>query len=665
MQLKWIIIFIVFLLVCNIYIPEVFGFEVKTTHPRLVDIGKISKNNKTIDLLKREADYYMSSKSAELVKKKYNERKFIRLYSLLSELTGKEIYFKKAQQLIESLLNAPESKDDQQIRTRLQAYAYYYDLCFNILTDSEKERIQTKILWHIGWLDQHKYLRTSNFGGGHHHYANISTIIGGLAIYHEVPSVQKTVQALKINLTEGFQPFYKYLAEEDGGFHMWWGYSRYYIFDELEFCTIWRNATGENIFIKNQWLKNTAYFLIYGLRSDMTYWGTGDNSARYPGWIDRMLLKKIAGEYNNGNAKYLAERLKRQRKDWPGIDELFFNLLWKNDSIEPKSNENFPLVKEFKRVGTYVFREGWRGDNVSALFKNTPVYFGNHSHRDANSFAIWYKEDLAIDSGYYDEYGSEHWWNYYIRSIAHNTVLIYNPDEKFELWGKEYINDGGQRFIQEPHSQPYNVEDLKSEAFKVGETTLLENNDSYSYVVGDATDAYSSDKCELFKRHFIWFKNIKNWNHPIIVIFDEIVSTKPEFEKTWLLHSINRPKIEKNLITIKNGKGKLWNYVIEPRDFNIEVIGGEGHEFDVNGINYVPETDNLEDVQKWAGAWRVELKEKIQQKETHFLNVLIPTEESTKVPPKVEAVQNGVRVEDWEIKFDGSKLNIVQVKENE
>jgi len=42
-----------------------------------------------------------------------------------------------------------------------------------------------------------------------------------------------------------------------------------------------------------------------------------------------------------------------------------------------------------------------------------------------------YKGRLLIDSGQYDSYGSGHWKNYYTRSIAHNTMVAYDPDEEY------------------------------------------------------------------------------------------------------------------------------------------------------------------------------------------------------------------------------------------
>ena len=636
---------------------DCLSYEIKRDHPRLVNTEKPLAKGGIIDQLKREAQYYLNTDERKMIVKN-KDQMYVRLYSYLYFIDKDEKYFKKAKKLINSLTTAPITKDDQQIRTRLQAFAYYFDLCFDKLKEPEKKKIKEQIVWHINWLDKKNYLWDVNFGGGHQHYANISALIGGVAIYYEEPAIQETVHKLEKNLKEGFQPFFHYLAEEDGGFHMWWEYSRYYIKGILEYFDVWRNATGEDLFVQNPWLNKMGDFLIYGMRDDLTNWGTGDNHARGVGRIEKHIFRKLAAEYNNGHAQYMADRIEKSQK-WPDVNDLMVDLLWTDKEIAAQSLDDLPLVKSFNRVGAHVFREGWdtEKDNVMALFKSSPTYFFNHSHRDANHFEIWYKEDLAIDSGFYDAYWSSHWFNYYIRTIAHNTVTIFDPNENIANWDKVESNDGGQKFSPTQYAQPNNVEHLKDGQFSVAKSELLEDNKNYALAVGDATKAYSAQKCKLFKRYFLWLKKVKDWDHPVIVVLDHVISTKPEFEKKWLLHSIHKPEIQDNLITILNGHGKLWNYVIQPQKFEIEVIGGKGREFEVDGVNY-PIQKSIHGGVEYAGAWRIELKQRHPQNEVIFLNVLVPTKKNTKKPPFIEAIPHGVRVENWHITFENNQLKI-------
>ena len=74
---------------------------------------------------------------------------------------------------------------------------------------------------------------------------------------------------------------------------------------------------------------------------------------------------------------------------------------------------------------------------------------------DLGHFSIYYKGHLALDSGIYqgkdadNGWGKENYVNYYSRTIAHNSLLIYDPDEPKPVGGwkeKAKARDGGQIF---------------------------------------------------------------------------------------------------------------------------------------------------------------------------------------------------------------------------
>ena len=108
-----------------------------------------------------------------------------------------------------------------------------------------------------------------------------------------------------------------------------------------------------------------------------------------------------------------------------------------------------------------VARTGWGEDAVIAEMKINEYNFVNHQHLDAGAFQIYYKGALAIDSGLYSgssgEYGSPHCRNYYWRTIAHNCLLVHDPEEKFGRRG--YGNDGGQR-LPNGRCEPRNLDVL-------------------------------------------------------------------------------------------------------------------------------------------------------------------------------------------------------------
>ena len=72
-----------------------------------------------------------------------------------------------------------------------------------------------------------------------------------------------------------------------------------------------------------------------------------------------------------------------------------------------------------------------------AEMKINEQFVGNHQHMDGGSFQIYHKGPLAIDAGAYSGssggYNSPNNKNYFKRTIAHNSLLVYDPERKVRL----------------------------------------------------------------------------------------------------------------------------------------------------------------------------------------------------------------------------------------
>ena len=302
---------------------------------------------------------------------------------------------------------------------------------------------------------------------------------------------------------------------------------------------------------------------------------------------------------------------------------------------------------------TVKIRKGWDENSVIAEMKVNENFVGNHQHLDAGSFQIYYRGPLAIDSGTYQGssggYNSPHNKNYFKRTIAHNSLLVYDPDEKFECWNygggdkTEYAaNDGGQRMPGDRWDTCRSFEDLLGESYTVGKALAHDfgpdrNVPEYSYLKGDITDAYS-DKVREVKRSFV-FINLNDTADSsaripaTLIVFDKVVSSDPGFRKYWLLHSIEEPVIENNTFTVDrtlNGdSGRLHDTVLLPEPGNAEIskIGGPGKDFYVFGTNY-PNEPRRKDPANEKGAWRIEICPAAPSEEDIFLNVIQITDNS-------------------------------------
>ena len=386
------------------------------------------------------------------------------------------------------------------------------------------------------------------------------------------------------------------------------------------------------------------------MRSGDTFLHSGHGAPRGKPWEQYVGTLFTASYYKDG---YLLEQFLRQgggNEKAHGRTlqyEKIFEFLWWNTDLKSESIDNLPLSKYFgPPFGWMVARTGWDKNSVIAEMKINVYNFNNHQHLDAGAFQIYHHGPLATESGLYagtdGAYGSSHTKNYYWRTIAHNTLLIYDPQEQFHRDG-DFGNDGGQR-LPNNRWEPANLNVMldPEKGYKTGEvlayaTVPNEAMPEFSYLKGDITRAYSS-KVKEVKRSFV-FLNLKNPKVPAaLIVYDKIVSASPSFKKFWLIHSIEEPSVKGNVVTITRtedgDKGKLVNTCLLPESENLELtpVGGPGKEFWVFGKNYANEPRNInpEDTYERA-AWRVEISPKNPAVENSFLNVMQVMENKEKI----------------------------------
>ena len=321
-----------------------------------------------------------------------------------------------------------------------------------------------------------------------------------------------------------------------------------------------------------------------------------------------------------------------------------------------------PLSRYFRNAGVVIARDGWDEKTTLLQFRSVPFYSANHHHRDENCFTLHYKGALAIDAGLYDEggpnggYGSSHWLNYFTRTVAHNGILVFDPSQKMKVYNKSVSNDGGQTYRNEPKS----LKDLLPGGMaNLDGIIQYSSTKDYTYIVGDATKAYDADHVKLAQRNIIYLRGT-SYPHPVVVIFDRVESTKPEFEKRFLLHTVNKPTVNGQITVAENKGGRLSCLTLYPEDANIQLIGGPGKEAWVNGLNYPVDVEsfkrpNLKPIE--PGSWRLEVSPKTQQFKDYFLHVLFVDDIGAKQVDSgyaqliKEKNKIGVKIDGWKIMF--------------
>lgn len=454
----------------------------------------------------------------------------------------------------------------------------------------------------------------------------------------------------------------------------------------------WRTATGEDLFQSTPWFRNRLpYLLLHRWPGLAEQWGnffhpylsTGDTErlrgsiANYERIMDLILIERFPTEP-------AARQLQAYLSAPPTDNSMSFlyheEFLWYN----PAQTTQTPalLTHSNPTQGTIFMRSGWPGAAADQdpcatyITFQSGDHFTYHQHYDQNSFTLFRCADLALDSGVYSGDGlSNHDVNYYVRTIAHNTLVVYNPAEDFSSARPDASsNDGGQRTLYPASRYPSGIEYFDQNAlyYDTGDLVRFEDAARYTYALGDATQAYNNPtynqamntslsgntaKVSRFLREFVYLRSGSAAGMgDYVVIFDRVGVTAPAFsgQNTKLLfHTLNQPVVNgsstlvspgetlytgSDLATAVSGSAKLFMKTLLPAAHNLRVVGGRGSKaFWVFGSNYdwhwsageaQPRPINdFEDVP--YGEWRIELEPADTALEHNFLNVLYPTASTT------------------------------------
>lgn len=481
-------------------------------------------------------------------------------------------YLSAAKQWLELVRTIPLTQgDDIPQRNRLLALSLGYDWLYAKLSVDEKTSLADTIIKYEQFLENtYHFLSNPNYISGHTRLGNVVMFAGALALYGEDDRIIPFYDQVFANWTNGFQPALDYLGH-GGGHYFGWKYGPEYSSPEVSL--MWYSATGQ--LWGGDFLRDLPYFFIYGTDPFPIRYMPGSLPA-FGDCVDSLLYGTIAQIScsaqltGNGHAE---DFYQNYLKNWGGLMKLF-RIINKENLPAPVSPTSLPLAREFPGSGFMIARDTWdgypQGDPSILVFKSTPFYTGSHQHLDQNSFILDYKGPLLIDSGVYDFWGSSHWLNYYSRTIAHNSLII-------------DTDTGGQKLFSK---DPANLTDLLG-VYKLDGITKFSQNNSCAWVRGDASKAYDNTKITSYIRDVLFAYHPSGLGHPVTFVVDRI--TMPTVRTPKILwHITDAPIIGNGYALIKNstgGYGRLEFLAPSPSD--VATIGGSGHQWEVNGINYV------------------------------------------------------------------------------
>jgi hypothetical protein len=513
-----------------------------------------------------------------------------------------------------------------------------YDWCYDLLSENEKQlviaRMETLAVTGLE-LEWPRLVQGSVTGHGSEAQLARDMLSCGVATYDEKPEIYNLaagrIIAEFVPARQFFYPAsYHHQGSSYGGYRFLWDMWATLIFDRMGYPQVFGphevKVPYRFIYLRRpdgQLLRDGDDFIECQVPFG-TYWQTGGDA--------------FAGSYFD-DPLLIGEAIKQQKI---GVtSDYIFDYLFFDTSVAARMDKTaLPLTKYFSEpLGAMVartgFDEGITSRAVVAEMKIGVKNFANHQHLDAGSFQLYYKGPLAAESGIYEggkgAYGSEHFKNYYQRSIAHNTMLVHDPAEKFTWQGREVANDGGQLFPNGGR-EPVNLEMLLTNDYETGEVLAFafgpdSLKPAYSYLKGELAKAYSS-KVKSLQRSFV-FLNMHNEKVPAtLIVFDRVAASDDKFRKYWLLHTVEEPMISGNTTIVarqqKGYNGKMINTTLLPEGKNLSIkkVGGPGKEFSVFGQNFDQTFSHPGRNSSDSAMWRIEVSPSHSQSVDQFLNVM-------------------------------------------
>ncbi len=370
----------------------------------------------------------------------------------------------------------------------------------------------------------------------------------------------------------------------------------------------------------------------------------GDGSWVY-GYHDHLprKLRTLLAQYFRGSelAGYVAGKAQFASHPRSAVEDF----VWEEDPPPALPLTGLPLAHIAMGIGKVYARSDWTEDAAWFRFDCGP-FWTNHQHFDVGDFEIFQREPLTLPSGEYNEWGSAHAMNWLIRTVAANSLLVYEPNETWTRMRdggqNACANDGGQAKKWDWPVATLDEWQAQQEAFHRGRIVAYENAPSFLFVAADCTPAYSPAKLARWIRQIIFLRP------HTFVVFDRAVSIQPELEKTWLLHCRKEPQIDGQtaVITAPGGQATLTVQTLLPSEATIRTVHGytyRGQTFDPAPNPQTPD----------AVKWRLEVCPGQPQTEDLFLHVLC----TDKTPAAATLVQTAdalrVQVGDALVTFQG------------
>jgi heparin/heparan-sulfate lyase len=554
----------------------------------------------------------------------------------------------RGRKAVEDTLQILASSNDARVFNQpLHWAACVYDWCYDLLSDDEKRAFIREFIRIAGSHPPRYPASSCNAVVGHDTEGWLLTgqLQAGVAIYDESHDMYDAAAKL---FFEKFVPVRNYYYPSHAH-HQGDHYATRIIYDLGASWLFRRMGAGDVLSRQQQFVPyHYLYNFLANRRQFMRGDGTGDIQAGR-----RKSIMMLAGCYYADPCLLGLADSDLFDNQLLGFHEVF-DLLLRPADVTDKGFDDLPLTKHFGwPINDMVARTGWSMDvasnDVTVLMRIGGTFFGNHQFRDMGTFQVYYKGLLAMATGVYARYGTPHWKAYYHQTLAHNGLLIFDPNEPVDS-SVAMANTGGQRVPNAGRDHPDDLETLQTRGYEMAWTVGHAlgpdpMKPEYSYIAGDITKAYT-DKVSLVTRSMVTLTTGDVAYPAALVVFDRVVAKDPSFKKTWLLHTPQEPQISGCVSTVIRDQGpyhgKMEVRTLLPEAAEIHKVGGPGKDFWVDSLGQnFPAILPQESAEVGVDGWRIEVSPATTKASDRFLHVMTVMDAAVPTGPEVERLGGG------------------------
>ncbi len=403
----------------------------------------------------------------------------------------------------------------------LRGLCWAYDALHDSLTAEDAERLRGVI---VTRAEQFRATLNPFRGGEANNHAWLKTLAlgeAGLVLLGEHEAAGEWAEYARQLYVGRFLCVMGYQGDNNEGI-AYWDYGLGFI---IRYADMLKHTCGIDLY-QHPWLHQTARFPMYCAPPGawaISFADTGKPNHGIKGPACRTYVRQLALRTGDPYALW-----------YSGATEAL-------EGLEPKAPVDLPPSIHYRHIGWTIFHTNLVDGTQSVDFgmRSGPFYAG-HQHDDQNGFVIHaYGEKLAIDSGYYDWYGSPHFTQYSTLTKAHNAILV---------------NGEGQAHMQ-PGAD--------------GRIAAFFDNPEFGYTVGDASDPeVYQGKLKRFDRRVLFVKP------DLFIIHDVLDSAQGPARYDWLLHTVAPIEADGQSFRLVSGEAHLTGRFVAPADLALKVTKG-------------------------------------------------------------------------------------------